>query len=137
MKRDAPKRSVAGVAVEKGKLFIAKRKAGGALGGKWEFPGGKVDGNESDEESLLREYQEELGVVIGIGSFLGSAFFEHNGTNKVNAYRIYFSDCDFSFEEHTEYRWASLDEIKGLDFVDSDRKLLPFVERYLNLNEEF
>jgi 8-oxo-dGTP diphosphatase len=124
--------SVAGIAIEGGKLFIGKRKAGGDLGGKWEFPGGKSEDNESDEAALIREYDEEFGVPIRAGAFLGSAGFEHHGkSHTVNAYRVYFDSTDFVLREHTEWRWASLAEIETLDFAGSDRKLLPFLPELL------
>jgi 8-oxo-dGTP diphosphatase len=117
---------VAGIAWDCGKFFIAQRLDGGAMGNKWEFPGGKVDGGESDQEALKREYLEELGVEIAVGDFLGSAVFEHRGLQcQVRAYRVFFAPTDFALTAHTQWRWADLEEIEQLDFVDSDRKLLP------------
>jgi 8-oxo-dGTP diphosphatase len=101
------------------------------MGGKWEFPGGKVEEGESDEDALVREYYEELGVPVRTGALLGSASFEHHGCiHTVNAYRIYFSSRSFSLREHTEWRWASPEEIEELDFVESDRKLIPALKPY-------
>jgi 8-oxo-dGTP diphosphatase len=119
-------RSVAGIAWERGKFFIAQRLAGGDMGGRWEFPGGKVDGEESDREALKREYREEFAVEVSVGDFLGSAVFQRRGLERrVNAYRVFFSAPDLTLAEHAQWRWASLEEIEQLDFVDSDRKLLP------------
>ncbi|MDR3160826.1 MAG: (deoxy)nucleoside triphosphate pyrophosphohydrolase [Spirochaetaceae bacterium] len=118
--------SVAGIACEQGKFFIARRIPGGDLGEKWEFPGGKVEPGESDGEALIREYEEEFGVPVEIGALLGTVSFEHHGcTRTLNAYRVYFSRRDFTLKEHTEWRWADVGEIETLDFADSDRKLLP------------
>jgi 8-oxo-dGTP diphosphatase len=123
------KKSVAGIAFEGGKLFIARRKSGGDLGGKWEFPGGKVEEGESDEAALKREYLEELGVPVETGPFLAEAAFEHRGRKfSLNAYRVFFKDTNFILQEHTEWRWASFGEIGELDFADSDRKLLSALE---------
>jgi 8-oxo-dGTP diphosphatase len=119
--------SVAGIAWDRGKFFIAQRLGGGDMGGRWEFPGGKVDGGESDQEALKREYREEFAVDIAVGDFLGSAVFERRGVERrVNAYRVFFPIAAiFTLTEHVQWRWASLEEIEQLDFVDSDRKLLP------------
>ncbi|MDR2483815.1 MAG: (deoxy)nucleoside triphosphate pyrophosphohydrolase [Treponema sp.] len=129
---DVPKKSVAGIAIEKGKLFIARRKPGGALGEKWEFPGGKVEPGETGEAALIREYQEELGVPVTIGPLLGEASFEYRGLHRLCAYRVYLPGYDFTLAEHTEWRWAGLAEIEQLDFADSDRKLLPYLKPYLH-----
>ncbi|GHV52630.1 DNA mismatch repair protein MutT [Spirochaetia bacterium] len=123
--------SVAGIAIEGDKFFIARRTAGGDLGGKWEFPGGKAEEGESDQDAMIREYDEEFSVPVQVGSFLGSASFEHRGLgHTLNAYRIYFLKTDFKLTEHTEWRWASIEEIEKLDFVPSDGKLLPILKAY-------
>ncbi|MDR2246664.1 MAG: (deoxy)nucleoside triphosphate pyrophosphohydrolase [Treponema sp.] len=124
--------SVAGIAVEDGKVFVARRIPGGDLGGKWEFPGGKVETGESDEEALVREFQEEFSVTVRPGSFLASASFEHHGKTRVlRAYQVYLESRDFALSEHTEWDWVSPEAIAGFDFADSDRKLLPELERRL------
>ncbi|MDR2093892.1 MAG: (deoxy)nucleoside triphosphate pyrophosphohydrolase [Treponema sp.] len=122
-------RSVAGIAIEGGKVFIARRLKSGDMGGKWEFPGGKVEGNETDEEALVREYEEEFGAAVRVGRHLGQTSFEHGGiTRLLNAYRIYFTDKIAVMREHTESRWVSFAELETLDFADSDFKLFPFLK---------
>jgi 8-oxo-dGTP diphosphatase len=122
-------RSVAGIAWEHGKFFIAQRPEGGSMGNKWEFPGGKVDGGESDQEALAREYREELGVNVAVGEFLGSAVFELRGVQRqLRAYRVFFAVPTCILREHSQWRWAAFEEIDQLDFVDSDRKLLPILK---------
>jgi len=124
--------SVAGIAIERGKVFIARRKAGGDLGEKWEFPGGKVEEGETDEDALIREYREEFGVAVETGPLLAASEFTHKGCKfLLNAYRIFFTDCHFTMTEHSEWRWAALTEIETLDFAGSDRRLLPALQAYL------
>jgi 8-oxo-dGTP diphosphatase len=124
--------SVAGIAVEDGKVFVARRIPGGDLGEKWEFPGGKVEEGESDQNALIREFREEFRVTVRVGCFVGSASFEHHGQNRVlRAYRVYPESRDFTLLEHTEWKWVSPQSIAALDFADSDRKLLPELEKYL------
>jgi 8-oxo-dGTP diphosphatase len=55
---------VAGIAVREGRLLLARRPAGGAHAGLWEFPGGKVEEGEGPLEALDREWKEELGVTV-------------------------------------------------------------------------
>jgi 8-oxo-dGTP diphosphatase len=129
---DAPGYSVAGIAVEEGKVFVARRIPGGDLGGKWEFPGGKVETGESGEEALIREFREEFDVAVRAGPLLASASFEHHGKTRVLlAYRVYLESHNFTLSEHTGWDWVSPEVIAGLDFADSDRKLLPELEKYL------
>lgn len=55
------------------KFLIAKRKDATALGGYWEFPGGKVEAGESNEVALEREILEEFNSLISVGKLLASA----------------------------------------------------------------
>jgi 8-oxo-dGTP diphosphatase len=62
-----------GVAViwnQAGQISIDKRKAGGSMGGLWEFPGGKVEAGETVAECIVREIREELGIEISVGEHL-------------------------------------------------------------------
>jgi ADP-ribose pyrophosphatase YjhB (NUDIX family) len=47
-----------------GRILLAQRPQGKAMAGLWEFPGGKVEPGERPETSLIRELQEELGIVV-------------------------------------------------------------------------
>ena len=62
---------VAAVIVRGGKFFICKRPAGKHLGGYWEFPGGKAEAGETEEQALVRECGEELGVTVRPAGLLG------------------------------------------------------------------
>lgn len=120
------RRSVAGIVVKDGRLLVARRTPGGALGGKWEFPGGKVEEGESDQEALSREFLEELSVGARVGTMLTSSSFSH-GSELVAlcAYLVTLEPGEIVLADHTEYRWATLDEIVALDFAESDLDLLP------------
>jgi 8-oxo-dGTP diphosphatase len=124
--------SVAGIAVQRKMLFIARRVPGGDLGGKWEFPGGKVEVGESREEALIREFREEFGVAVTVGPCAASASFEHGGVvRELCAYFVTFGCFDFVLREHTAWKWADFAEIEKLDFAGSDRKLFPALKVYL------
>jgi 8-oxo-dGTP diphosphatase len=132
---DAPTprgRSLAGIAVnDEGRLLIALRKPGGNVGGLWEFPGGKAEDGESDGDALEREYLEEFGVKIEVGQLLErTGFSSGKRLFSLSAYRIYPTSFDFTLTEHTEWKWASVDEIaSSTDFVDSDLLLIPALRR--------
>jgi 8-oxo-dGTP diphosphatase len=52
------------------KILIDKRKAGGSMGGLWEFPGGKIEAGETVADCIAREIREELGIEISVGEHL-------------------------------------------------------------------
>ena len=123
-------RSVAGILLRNGKVFTARREPGGALGGKWEFPGGKVEEGETDGQALEREFLEEFGARIKAGALLGEVSFAHRGVTRT--LRAYLAELEPGAtlvpREHMELRWSKPDELAGLDLVDSDRKLLSYID---------
>jgi 8-oxo-dGTP diphosphatase len=122
-------RSVAGILILKGKVFIAKRGSAGTFQGRWEFPGGKVEEGESDEAAIAREYREEFGIDVRALRALGESVFPHRGEDRVLAAWL----IDLApytrpkLLEHEEVAWVGADGLAALDLVDSDRKLVQFV----------
>ncbi len=124
---DAPgaKVSVAGIMRRASSFFIARRLPGGDLGGKWEFPGGKVEAGESEEAALAREIREEFGAEARVGAFLAESSFRHSGREyRLRAYEASFDAASLELREHSEWRWATREEISALDFAESDSMAL-------------
>ena len=61
---------VAAVIESDGRILACRRRPEKDAGGKWEFPGGKVEAGETHEQALAREIREELGVEIEVGELL-------------------------------------------------------------------
>jgi 8-oxo-dGTP diphosphatase len=140
--REAAGVSVAGIVRHQDRLFIARRVPGGSLGNKWEFPSGKVEEGEAEEEALVREFQEEFSLAIKVGEELARAVFTHMGVKRnLRAYLIQFETAGFAealvLNCHEEWKWASIEEIEKLDFAPSDVKILPALKAYLKANPHF
>lgn len=130
--------SVACIASCKNKILIARRNPTGQMGGRWEFPGGKIDEGENCEQAILREMREEFGIRAEVGEKICDGEFFHNGKKcALHAYEIFLEhdgiSRPFALTEHTEYKWISVGEIPVDNFVDSDlsiyEKVRDFVEK--------
>lgn len=121
-------RSLAGIAIRDGKVFVAQRKPGGDLGGKWEFPGGKAEAGESDGQTLLREWDEEFGLDVTALSPIGESWFTHSGKRyELSAWTIAFDGEPAELREHDSFLWVDRAGLEALDLAESDRTLLPYV----------
>lgn len=60
-----------------GRVLIAQRPEGKPLAGLWEFPGGKVEADETPEDSLIRELAEELGITVREACLAPLTFASH------------------------------------------------------------
>ncbi len=99
-------KTVVAALIEKdGKYLIAQRKAGSALGGLWEFPGGKVEAGESDTEALEREILEEFNTVVTVGKLPATAPIDEGTTLKLYACKHYLGG--YHAKDHDEVGWVS------------------------------
>lgn len=120
----SPRLSLCGVIQEAGRYLVARRNPGGSQGGKWEFPGGKQEGDESPAEALIREFAEELSVTITVGPLVYVGAFSNAGKDyRLEAWAASLVTRDFVLSEHQELRWVTPAELPGLDLSDSDRQV--------------
>ncbi len=128
-------RSIACIDYRDGKIFIAKRQMVGDMGGRWEFPGGKIEEGEDLETAVIREMQEEFGVTVKVGRKITSGSFTHRGKPcTLDVLEVTFPhdgiEKRFELTEHTDYKWADLASIPQLDFVDSDLSIYNDVKKW-------
>jgi 8-oxo-dGTP diphosphatase len=115
-------RVVVGAAiVDAGRLLAAERTAPPALAGLWEFPGGKVEPGETEQEALARECCEELGVVATVGSLLGELPIPV-GTLRV--YRCTLVAGTPEAREHAHLRWLAPAELFDVPWIPVDLDLV-------------
>jgi 8-oxo-dGTP diphosphatase len=60
-----------------GRVLLAQRPEGKPMAGLWEFPGGKVEAGETPEQTLIRESEEELGIVVREACLAPLTFASH------------------------------------------------------------
>jgi len=120
------RRQVTAAVIEKdGKILIAQRRKGRALGGKWEFPGGKIEPGETAEACLKRELKEEFGIESEVGKFIIVSKFRYCLVPiELLAYRVKHLFGEFKVNEHEEIRWVSPSELKLYDFMPADEAIV-------------
>jgi len=111
----------AAIFVNDGMLLIAKRKPTGRLPNLWEFPGGKIEPNETPEACLKRELKEEFDVDVTVGEYLGSNIHAYDfGTIELMAFKAFWEKGDFKLLDHVEIRWVFTHELDQFEFAPAD-----------------
>ncbi|WP_432664106.1 (deoxy)nucleoside triphosphate pyrophosphohydrolase [Wukongibacter baidiensis] len=124
---------LAGVIRCNNKILIAKRYVKELDKYKWEFPGGKLEENETLKDCLRREIKEELNLDIVVGEIFEVVY--HRYSDKTVLLIAYLCDSN-SYKalaiECVEYKWISLNEFEKYDFLDADK---PIVDKILKFKD--
>lgn len=115
----------------KGQLLIAQRKPDDHLGGYWEFPGGKKCEGETLEACLVREVQEELGILIAPVRLLKKT--AHPFPERILALHFYL--CDWKSGEPAcldchDFRWIFPEQMRQFQFPPADDAIIEELIRY-------
>jgi len=88
---------------------------------KWEFPGGKLKENETEEECIIREIKEELSIDIVICRRLNETVYDY-GHKKVRLIPFVCDTLDDMpfLTEHLSFKWLKPAELKNVDFSEAD-----------------
>ena len=123
--------TTAGIVEQDGFYLVGLRSTGGsASNGMWEFIGGKNRYGETVEETLEREFQEELGAEIKVGRHICDVDFVNNGTlYHLRAHEVTLLSQDLQLSVHSRLEWIPLSRLSGLEMVPSDRKIVEYLER--------
>lgn len=118
-------RVTAALLVHNDRILIAQRRNPESLAGKWEFPGGKIEPNETPQQGLIREMKEEFDIDVVIGEFFGeSTYHDEKGTVHLLAYHTAWQGGRFRLNAHAAIRWVSLNQIQEFEFAPADKPLV-------------
>ncbi|MEA4943839.1 MAG: (deoxy)nucleoside triphosphate pyrophosphohydrolase [Propionicimonas sp.] len=117
---------VGAVIVDGGRVLCTKRGTG-PLAGRWEFPGGKVEPDESPEEALTREIFEELDCVVDVGSPVVTTTHQYDVAEvTLTTYYCTLRSGTPTLSEHTASTWLAPEDLHTLHWAPAD---LPAVEQ--------
>jgi 8-oxo-dGTP diphosphatase len=111
--------------IRAGRLLAAQRAEPPRLAGGWELPGGKVDPGESDEDALVRECHEELGVKIRLGVRIGGDWPLSDEGSVLRVWTAEIAEGEPAALEHLALRWLGPAELYEVGWLPGD---LPVVE---------
>ena len=121
---------VAGLILQNDKLLICQRPNFKDHPLKWEFPGGKIKNDETNEEALMREINEELSINIINYEEMISYNFNYKDLNK-RVFIYFYLVNNFSGKVlnnfHKELKWIEIKDIREYDFLEGDLKIIDHI----------
>jgi 8-oxo-dGTP diphosphatase len=113
------------------KTLVVQRSEEMKLPEKWEFPGGKIEPGETEEECLIREIKEELNINIDVIQRLKPSTFHYpNQSIQLIPFIANYSEGELKLAEHKNFKWLSKEDLLHLDWAEAD---IPIVKEYIDL----
>ena len=110
-------------------VLIAKRATGNPdVLGMWEFPGGKVEPGESEQDAIIREIKEEFELQISAGNIVAETTIAYP-QKRINLKLV---ECSIvsgepNLHDHSDYALVNQDELNRYEFAPADKAFLRFV----------
>ncbi|TWD53569.1 8-oxo-dGTP diphosphatase [Agrobacterium vitis] len=117
-----------------GRILLAQRPEGKSLAGLWEFPGGKVEKGETPEETLVRELQEEIGIVTKVACLAPLTFASHTYENFHLLMPLYVCRRYEGIARGCEgqaIKWVKPMDLRSYPMPPADEPLIPFLQDLL------
>lgn len=107
--------------IEKDRRVLATQRGYGDFKGGWEFPGGKVEPGETEEQALVREIHEELDARIVVDRHLCTVDYDYETFHlHMSCYLCSLAEEHIDLIEHTQARWLDAATIDSVDWLPAD-----------------
>ncbi len=113
-----------------GRVLIAQRPEGKQLAGLWEFPGGKVEPGETPETALIRELEEELGIIVKQACLAPFVFASHTYESfhlLMPLYLIRRWEGEPEAKEHKAIKWVRPNDMRNYPMPPADDPLVAWL----------
>ena len=121
---------VGAAVIRDGRVLASRRTEPPRLAGLWEFPGGKVEAGENDEQALRRELREELQVEAVVGARLGGDVLIGE-TAVLRVYLCTLTAGEPVLVDHDEHRWLTVEELFDVAWIPVDLPLVVALSQLL------
>ena len=120
---------VAAIILQDGKIFATQRGYG-TYKDWWEFPGGKIEANETPEQALAREIREELAVEISVDKYLTTVEYDYPEFHlSMACYWCSVKEGHLTLLEHEAARWLPLNDLRQVNWLPADVLVVEEIER--------
>ena len=120
-----------------GRIFATQRGYGDWQGW-WEFPGGKMEPDETPEEALRREIWEELATHIAIERLVDTVEWDYPAFHlTMHCYLCRVESGSLTLNEHEAARWLREEELESVEWLPADWQLIPAVRELLHNAESW
>lgn len=116
--------------IEKKTKIYATARGYGNFKGWWEFPGGKIENNESSQQALVREIREELTASIIVGELIETIEYDYPEFHlSMDCYWAEVESGQLELNEAEDSKWLTKDELQSVRWLPADKILIDLIEK--------
>lgn len=124
-------RVVAAIIIENGKVFATQRGYGEFKDG-WEFPGGKIEPDETPEEALVREIKEELDTEVEVLELLDTVEYDYPKFHlSMDCFICNIKSGELVLKEHEAAKWLTQEMLESVEWLPADVTLVHKIDEYM------
>jgi 8-oxo-dGTP diphosphatase len=106
-------------------VIFATQRGYGEFKGKWEFPGGKIEKDESPEDALIREIKEELNTLISVDLFFKTIEYNYPTFHlSMDCFLCHVINGSLELKEHINSSWLKKEDLFSVDWLPADLNIV-------------
>ena len=125
--------NVVAAVIKKDNKILATKRGYGEFINMWEFPGGKIESNETKEEALIREIKEELDCTIEPTKFALDLEYQYPAFYlKMSCFEAVIKEGTPKLLEHNDARWLKKDQLDDINWIPADIKIVNYLKETMD-----
>lgn len=122
--------NVVAAIIKKDNKILATKRGYGEFINMWEFPGGKIESNESKEEALIREIKEELDCTINLTKFALDLEYQYPTFYlKMSCFEAVIESGTPKLLEHNDAKWLTKEELNNVNWIPADIQIIDYLKQ--------
>lgn len=123
---------VVAAVIRRGNQIFATQRGYGDFKGGWEFPGGKIEAEETPEAALKREIREELDTEIAVGELIDTIEYDYpNFHLSMYCFWCEIINGDLVLKEHEAAKWLTKESLYSVEWLPADLSLIDKISKRL------
>lgn len=125
--------NVVAAIIKKENKILATKRGYGEFINMWEFPGGKIEANESQKEALIREIKEELDCIIKPTKFALNLEYQYPTFYlKMACFEAVITEGTPRLLEHNDARWLTREELDSVNWIPADLQIIDYLKKTMD-----
>jgi 8-oxo-dGTP diphosphatase len=125
--------NVVAAIIKKDNKILATKRGYGEFINMWEFPGGKIENNETKEDALIREIKEELDCTIKPTKFVLDLEYQYPSFYlKMSCFEAVIVSGTPKLLEHNDARWLSKSQLDDVNWIPADITIIDYLKETMD-----